>query len=269
MRIKTILFPTDFSERAHKALKQAIRFSKAGGNHLMIYHAYHRPSKDEKKYHSLEEKEKDIERQFEALKKANPALEEIDHSFRKELGISTEKVIDIAASEDIDMIIMATKGANGFGELWGSKTAAIVKKVDLPVMVIPDNTTLDNVNTMALAYDYKRDIERGTLDVLVQTAEVLSADVDVVSINIVERTMSEDMMKIKKQVKSELESIPQSFSYFHNDDVEDGIMDYCHKKDIGMIGVIPHSYNFLAELFHDSLTQKMVFHSDIPLLVIK
>ena len=269
MRIKTILFPTDFSERAHKALKQAIRFSQAGGIHLTIYHAYHRPSKDEKNYHSLAEKEKDIERQFDTLKKANPGLKEIGHSFRKELGISTERIIEIAASKDVDMIFMATKGANGFGELLGSKTAAIVKKVHLPVMVIPDGTTLDRVGTLALAYDYKREIERGTLDALTQTAEVLNADVDVVSINIVERTMSEDMMKIKKQVKSELESIPHSLSYFHNDDVEDGIMDYCHKKNIGVIGVIPHSYNFLTELFHDSLTQKMVFHSDIPLLVIK
>lgn len=269
MRIKTILFPTDFSERANKALKEAVDFSQQAGTRLIIYHAYHRPVKEEKTYKSLQEKEKDIDQNFRSLLKTHPALNEIDYSFRKELGISTEKIIEIAASEEVDMIVMATKGANGFGELWGSKTAAIVKKVNIPVIVIPDHTTLSQVGVMALAYDYSREIEHGSLNALVQTAEVLKADIDVVSINMEERSMSEERIKMRKQVKSELENIPYSFSYSHQDDVEDGIMDYCHNNNIGLICIIPHHYNFIKMLFHDSLTQKMVFHSDIPLLVMK
>lgn len=147
MKINTILFPTDFSERAQKGLKEAIWFSKQAGAHLIIFHVYHHPVGEER-YHSLKEKEKDIELNFEALKKTYPELGEIRYSFRKELGISIDTIIETAGKGEIDMIIMATKGARGFGELWGSKTASIVQKVHVPVIVVPNSSSLQNISTL-------------------------------------------------------------------------------------------------------------------------
>ena len=40
---KTILFPTDFSPRASKALDQAIDFAKKFNYKMLVYHVYHRP----------------------------------------------------------------------------------------------------------------------------------------------------------------------------------------------------------------------------------
>ena len=268
MEIKTILFPTDFSERAHKALKEAIYFSHSTGAHLEILHVYHHPVADER-YHSLDELEKDIDLNFEALKKANPELSEISYSFKRELGISVETIIETAEKDEIDMILMATKGARGFGELWGSKTASIVQKVNIPIIVIPKNSSLRNIKTVGLAYDYSKKSSTGELHWLVNTSEMLKADVAVITVDMKEGVLSEQKKKVKRQVIDHLEDIPYSFNYSHHEDVEEGLMTYCHQNDIGLLCIIPHTYNFIEELFHESLTQKMVFHSDIPLLVIK
>ena len=90
-----------------------------------------------------------------------------------------------------------------------------------------------------------------------------------VSINLDEQSLDEDKTEVRDQMKKQLENIPHTFSYAHHADVEEGIMQYSHDNNIDMICVIPQSYSFIEELFHKSLTKKMVFHSDIPLLVIK
>ena len=269
MAIKTILFPTDFSIRSKKALQQAISFVKDSAIELVIYHVYHRPSIDDEKSRSLEEKEKSVEHAFNNLKRAYPDLAQVNYTFRKELGISTEKIIEMAGQVSADMIIMATKGAKGFGELWGSKTELIVENVDVPVLVIPDNTSLEDIDRIALAYDYRITISTSILETLVAIAEHLEANVDVISINLDERSLSEEKTTVRHQLKKQLENIPHTFSYTHHANVEEGILQYCHNNGIDMICIMPKSYGFIEELFHESLTKKMVFHSDIPLLVIK
>ena len=269
MAINTILFPTDFSQRSKRALRQAISFVEGSEMALIIYHVYHRPGLDDEKSYSLEDKEKSVDNAFNNLKRACPELAEVNHSFRKELGISTDNIIDMVGKANADLIIMATKGAKGFGELWGSKTSLIVKNVDIPVLVIPDDTRLDNIDRIGLAYDYRLEIDTAILETLVATAERLKANVDVIGINLDERSLDEDKAKARDLLEKQLEKIPHAFSYTHHADVEEGIMQYCHHHNINMISIIPKSYGFLEELFHKSLTQKMVFHSDIPLLVFK
>lgn len=269
MAIQTILFPTDFSDRSKKALQQAICFVKGSSMELIIYHVYHRPSVDDDKTASLEEKEKSVEKAFNNLKRVYPELADVNHTFRKELGISTDNIIAMAGKANADMIIMATKGAKGFGELWGSKTEKIVENVKIPVLVIPDNTSLEDIDRIGLAYDYRITISTDILANIVATAERLKANVDIISINLDERSLSEEKANVRLDLKKQLESIPHTFSYTHHTNVEEGIMQYCHNNGIDMICILPKSYNFIEELFHESLTKKMIFHSDIPLLVIK
>lgn len=126
-----------------------------------------------------------------------------------------------------------------------------------------------NVKTIGLAYDYSKESSSDTLHWLVNASELLKTDVAVITVDMKEDALNEHKKAVKKQVINQLEDIPYSFNYSHHEDVEEGLMSFCHENDIGLISIVPHTYNFIEELFHESLTQKMVFHSDIPLLVIK
>ncbi len=268
MSIQTILFPTDFSELANHALDEAIDFSLASGAHLVVYHVFHRPS-GEVLPGSLAGKESEVEREFKLLKQAHPALDKVNYSFEKKLGLFTPNILEALDEYKVDLIIMATKGARGFGELWGSKTADIVKKVHVPVIVIPGDTTLKEVDKIALAYDYKSQEAPEKLSSLAETAKLLNASVDVVSVNSNGTAEAGEKERIMSQIDHELENVSHQFSYTHHKNIEEGLLTYSKKQNIGLICVIPHSYNFITELFHDSLTQSMIFHSKIPLLVIK
>lgn len=270
MAVQKILFPLDFSERSVKALEEALFFTSLNGLSLLCYHVYHRPAKGERGAKTLIGRQREIREKYEALCEQFPALKEDRHEFRMELGISTDKLIEMANSGEVDLIIMATKGAKGIGQLWGSKTASIVRQVDLPILVIPDNTTLRNIKTLAWAYDYRLSPEDDTLRPLVRTAELLKADVDVLSIHSSPDMLSDDRTtEAQQELMEHLEGIPHTFNFSYHRDIQTGIMEYAHANDIGLIFIISKTYNYIEQAFHESLTKKMVFQSDIPLLIKK
>jgi len=268
--MRTILFPTDFSERADKALVEAVGFANKFGAKLIIYHAYHRPYDYGGNTHismRLTILEKKIDAQFKNLLDANSGLKKVDHEFHKELGFSSESIINASKTKNIDLIIMATKGANGFGELWGSKTEQIVKNVEVPVLVIPDNTSL-NMTKVGLLCDYSAEVDYHTLDFLLEVVKKLKLNTDVITMNKDEKIMTPDEKAYRQLVRKKLESLPVTFNVTFNSQIEQGIITYSITNDIGLIAILPKHYKFIKHLFHESLTQKMTFHSPIPLLVL-
>ena len=143
-----ILVPVDFSDRAHHAVGEAVKLARLLGADLTLYHVYARPTlKGAQSPDALEgilqKKTRDIDLAFENLKEVCPMLQEVSYTCEKELGISTERIPRYAKDHGTDLMIMATKGAQGIDELWGSKTATIIRKASCPVLVIPDEAGLN------------------------------------------------------------------------------------------------------------------------------
>jgi len=271
--MKTILFPTDFSERAERALAQAIEVADKAQARLILYHVYHRPvmqgETNEQTATWLQRLEEGIDVRFQKLAHQFPKLKELDYEFRKELGISVESIAHIPQDEEIHLIIMATEGATGFGELWGTKTAQIIKSVKVPVLVIPDDSNLDEVKKIGLVCDYSEKTHYQTLDFLLEFIKFFQLSVDVITLNRDEKTMTSREEANRELVRKKLKNVSPTFHFTYHQEVEEGIIDYVQSHGIGMIAILPKSYSFIERLFRESLTEKMVFHSQMPLLVLK
>lgn len=270
--MKKILFPTDFSERAMNALSQAIYIAREFDYEILIYHVYHRPTVEghtSEQLSHLKQLEATIDSKFEEILKQNGTLKHVKYEFRKELGLSVDKIIDTSKKEQLALIMMATKGAKGLGEIWGTKTAKIVKSVDVPVLVIPDNTSLENISKVGLTCDYSGESHYHSLDFLVEVVEKLNLDIDMITLNRSEKVMTQDENAYRLLVRKKLESVQTSFHFSFHSDVNDGIIDYSKNNNIGLIAMMPKSYSFIERLFHESITEKMIFSCPIPLLILK
>ena len=265
---KTILIPTDFSERANNALDQAVHLAGKMNANLIIYHVYHRPLTEKNYELTLAELEKKIDKNFKKLVNLQPALKKIPHEFKKELGVSVDNIVNMANSKSIDFIIMATKGAKGFDELWGTKTAKIIKMIETPVIVIPDHTNLKQLQKVCLACDYSVPTDTESIAILAKLAKVLGATVDVVTLNHDEKTMTKKELDNRNKLMEQLESIKTSFTFTQHAQVEKGLMEYSKANNIDAIVVLSKSYYFIERLFRESLTDKLVFNSHIPLIVL-
>lgn len=269
---KVILFPIDFSDRALKALRESILLAKKLDSRLVLYHVYHRPILDGSsatEFESLLRKTKQrIEQKFEQLLKDIPELASIPHEFKTELGILVDSVVSYTEKEKVELIVLATKGARGLGMIWGTKSANIIKRVEVPVLVIPENSTLHQINKIALACDYSMNADYESLGFLGSLAEKLKLDIDVVTLNRDEASLSKAEQRNKEGVLHLLDTVPSTFSFTSGINVQEGLFAYCTHHKIGLIAVLPKNYNFLETLFHDSLIEKMAFHSSIPFLVL-
>ncbi|MGF1556766.1 universal stress protein [Paucihalobacter sp.] len=265
---QTILVPTDFSERANNALDQAIHLASKINAELVIYHVYHRPLAEESHKFTLTDLEKKIDKQFKQLVENIPGLKKIPHAFKKELGVSVDNIANKVNSNGIDMLVMATKGAKGINEIWGTKTAKIIKMIETPVIVIPDNTSLKHIKKVALACDYSLKINDDSIVFLTNLGQKLGFSIDVVTLNREEKTMTKKEHENRDHLIKQMSNVKTSFAFTQHPHIDKGIMEYSKANNIDAVVVLSKNYSFIESLFHESLTDKMVFNSPIPLMVI-
>jgi nucleotide-binding universal stress UspA family protein len=143
MEIKSILFPTDFSEGSSQALQYAVDFTKKYGAKLYVVHVIYDIAKATGWYvpHvSMDQMYKDIQ---EGAKK------ELDKFGVEELGgiksvertvltgVPHEEVMNFAKKNKVDLIIMGTHGRKGIDRiLFGSTAAQVVRFAPCPVLTV-------------------------------------------------------------------------------------------------------------------------------------
>jgi len=143
MEIKSILFPTDFSEGSAEALKYAVEFANRYGAKLYVLHVIYDVAKASGWYvpHvSMDAIYKDIQ---EGAKK------ELDNFGVKELGglksierivqtgVPYQEIMNCAVKNKIDMIIIGTHGRTGIDRiLFGSTAAQVVRNAPCPVLTV-------------------------------------------------------------------------------------------------------------------------------------
>jgi nucleotide-binding universal stress UspA family protein len=144
-RIRSILFPTDFSEYSKKALPYALSFAESYGADLHVLHVF----------------EQRIHPAFYIMDKSTPfdldrglrdrALDALDESvyddLRDKINFKCEvasgkpfvEIINYARDKEIDLIVIATHGLTGLEYMViGSTTERVVRKAPCPVLSIKD-----------------------------------------------------------------------------------------------------------------------------------
>jgi len=143
MEIKSILFPTDFSEGSAEALKYAVEFAKKYDAKLYVIHIIYDVAKASGWYvpHiSMDKLYQDIQ---EGAKKEldNFGVEELSGIKNIErvviTGIPHQEIIAFATSKKVDMIIIGTHGRTGIDRiLFGSTAAQVVRNAPCPVLTV-------------------------------------------------------------------------------------------------------------------------------------
>lgn len=156
---RKILYPTDFSESAKKALEYVKKLKEAGTAEVVLLHVYDERNIDahweiEAQLHPEESigkaKHDVVKRMLEMSYERLKALEdEIAHlSFKTELiveeGIPYQKIVQTADDLNVSLIVMGSHGERGFVEkILGTTTDRVIAHSHVPVLVVkPGNSTL-------------------------------------------------------------------------------------------------------------------------------
>jgi universal stress protein A len=148
MDIRRILAPTDLSEPSQQGLHSALELAKTFGGKLLLLHVVEPPPYPVEGImpsYSGATLLDDLERQASnELAKMLPETQGsgVDATRRVVVGIPYRKIVEVAAEEKVDLIVMTTHGRTGLSHLvMGSVAEKVVRTAPCPVLTIRPTVT--------------------------------------------------------------------------------------------------------------------------------
>jgi len=142
IEIRTLLVPLDFSDNARAILEWTAHLAKTHQSKVILFHAYHLPVE----FQQLEgaylppdfwanvkaEAQQSLSRHEAELRDSGLSVESVVRE-----GYAATAIVDEAAEQDVDLIVIGTHGLSGIKHmLLGSIAERVVQKAPCPVLTV-------------------------------------------------------------------------------------------------------------------------------------
>lgn len=268
--MKTILVPTDFSKAALNATEYAISLANILHSNVLLLNVYTPPVMPYMDVPSVypmpQELHQDAECRLENQVQNLKTPPDTQVSFKAVMGLPVNAIEEQA--KNADFIVMGMREAGKLSELLiGSVATAVIKRVNIPVFLIPEKVTYKKPLKVALATDYRLRPNGEILEPLKQLSRTFDSQLFIVNIKTGQDGLEENI--IAEAGVEEKFADTEHLSYFpENENLVEGINEFIRHKKVDLLAIIPHRYNWLEELFHRRNSKKIAFHSHVPLLAL-
>lgn len=278
--MKKILVPTDFSPNADKALDFAVQIAKQAKAEIILIHACEilnltfNDHIDLKKEYNQTIIDKAME-SLSLLKKSIEDTEQLTVKIHLFQGTVTDTILKVSEDQHADLVVMGTLGNAGLKEkLFGSKTAEIIGKTNVPVLVVGLLSEWDIPEKIALAVNEFEE-NPDTTRFIFELAGLFNATVHVVIITDEDADQESDYLMRKKIIMDYVEKLKLRYkstvikhTCLYNHKFEEPIEEFITQQGMDILAMVTHKRTFLESIFNRSMTKKMSYHTQIPLLAI-
>ena len=271
--MKDILVPIDFSEASFNAMHYAAFLANAFSANLIVVHAYtgtqgFDETLDNKVYDSIEE-----------LDEANEQFlkNEINGVIRN-FTIKAEGIIskgnaaavikEVAEQRHASLIVMGMKGKGESNSIFGSTTTTMISKVEMPLLIVPQNAPYQALHNITIASDFKNEKLPASYDIVTSIVEKFNAFVQILNIRKKHEELSGTIISDKHSAAQLWDNHAHSFNIIEADDIEEGINQFLHSKPTDMLVMIARKKSFLDRILGVSHTKAMTRQVEVPLLVL-
>lgn len=275
--MKKILVPIDFSDEARYACKVAATIAKQTGSEIILLHMLDIPTD------AIDPLESDITRggaqtilfmkgihkRFEKLKK-QPFFEGVKLNENVKFHKAFEGVIEESKNHDVDLIVMGSQGATGLKEmLVGSNTEKVVRKSDIPVLVIKQDVENFKVEDIIFASEFS-ETSKKTFQKVINFANIFNAKLHLLFINTVHNFEPTDVTNEKlADFISDFQMCDYTLNVYNDITIEEGILNFGKKISADIIAINTHGRSGLAQLFNESISKELANHALRPVITFK
>lgn len=280
--MKNILFPTDFSQTADNAFVYALHLANSLGANLHVLHTYSMPIVSglgventeviQQVYENIElssfDKFKNKAAELRQMAEKE-GLEAVNLSFAFEEGDLIMNILDIISKEHIDLVVMGTSGASGIEKkLFGSNTVNTIKSIHIPILCVPHQAKFSGITRIGFTTLF-RDADKQPLRDILTIAEHFDAQVR--CLHVIQHVKYEPVEETAKEWDREFHSDRLKFILIEGTggSVEEYISNFIHDFNISFLAVVKRNQNFFERIFSTSLSKKLAYNLDRPLLIIK
>lgn len=276
--MKRILLPTDFSENAYNAIKYAIQLYK---NEVCEFHLLHTYTPAFVSAGSMIDSYSALTLQKVAQDNAQRRLEELEANITKEFPNNKHSFIckasfnmligemrNIVEEQAIDVVIMGTQGATGAKEIFlGTHTMYAIKKMKCPILAVPSNFEYESPKEVLFPTDYKLNKTNKYLSMIRELCTIHISRLHI--LNAYYGThLTESQIDTKVFLDSYFSDNAHLFHIAEGTDVLGAVEQFQIKSKISLIVMIHNKHNFLENMLFKPVINQVVYHTNVPFLVI-
>jgi nucleotide-binding universal stress UspA family protein len=269
--MKKIIVATDYSESAGNAVQYGVSLANHFGGLLTLISAIDEP------YSAAAGTLIDIKDHIreEAMETMGKVREEIEPQMTGGATVDMHtvdgdpgKIIPrVAKRKGYDLIVMGTKGSTAAREMFtGSVANAAIKNSELPILAVPRKAVYTPVKRVLLSVDERKLASASVLSPLLDLLRAYDAE-----LVLYHGDADGDGKGYDPDLPRYLEGVRHRFVVHQGDkkNLTKGIQRAIREEGADLLCMIYHDRGFFGRLFNESTVSKVVFDSDVPLLVLR
>ncbi len=272
--MKTILVPTDFSPIAENAMWFAADMAKHIDASLLLLHVYQLPvtvsevplvmvSADELRDNS-DELLKELKEKV--VQKTDGKLTVATESRFGNIAGALEDVCD--ATEPF-AVVMGSQGAGRMERMmFGSSVLTAIRRLHVPVMVIPPGVGFKPVHKVGLACDFRNVEATLPQKEIKDIVRAFGAELHVLNVGDRLDHISPSGKEQSTMLHILLDELHPQYHYIHKEKIEESLDEFAQRNQLDFLIVIPKKHAFPENLFHKSHSGQLATHAHVPVMAI-
>lgn len=261
--IKNILVPIGPSPDSYRTLQYAVDFAQAFSARVYVMEVFNVSVGAGKSLANVEKKvaERSREHVKDVIDKINPQSVEIKVATYN--GDIIDGLKDVDKELGIDLIIMAPRSHDVNEELYlGHTSGRIVKRTDIPTLIVPKGTTLKPLRTILTAFKSGILKRKRILDPLLAIKQQFDAKVNLLLVKT--PGYSDDDLTIN----TALMDMSSNMSMTEAPSTYLGVLEHLQKQEPDLLCVFRRKRGFFKNLWEKNTIPKSEFSARIPVLVL-
>jgi nucleotide-binding universal stress UspA family protein len=273
--MKTFFVATDLSPAGNNAVRFATHFASDISCNLVVFQSPNmppfKPTIEEAEFLQLKRETEEAQ-----LKKLDGIVTKIcldqgltrnRESVKVAVKIKSfagDAILEAAKENHADLIIVGTHGATGL-KMLGSITNEVIFKAETPVLAIPPQCEYKKIETVVYATDFKNTVNE--LRSIVPFARRMNAVIEVFNLDagtgesgpiLEEKRLMKEVKydKIRMVIQKEMKGVTML----------EQLEQYMESRKPGILVMFPEERSVFDKIFVRSKTEKLAYHTKLPLL---
>ncbi|MBQ4819315.1 universal stress protein [Aquimarina sp. MMG016] len=272
---RRILIATDFSENAQNAIDYAIQLYKQNACEFYILNTYKIDAftMELAVARDIEEaKQKSITGLTNILDRLSIVNNSKNHHYHmvSECGSIIETMKEVIEKQDIDIVIMGTKGdTDSRTKIYGSQTVLAMEQIrNCPVLAIPAKATYTKIKEIVFPTGYKTPHKKREFQYLIDIAKNTGAAIRI--LHILEKNTQLDKNQRHNQtlLKEYFEELEYSFHTVQDTNVQSALDTFIEDRNIDLVAFMNKKHNFFSWMLSKPMVKHLTYHSTIPVLAL-
>lgn len=288
-QLRKILVPVDFSEPSQNAARYAVMLAAKYNAQIKLLYVFNSPVVDmipftdvasiqidfDMNYHVLYNSAKErLIKFYENLKEfaVHMGFGDVQIGYTLREGYAAYGIIEASKRYKPGIIIMGTKG-EGYRstELVGSVATEVSDETRIPLLVIPEKAVLKGVDEVKRVLYITNFDDNDNLSIRKLLRITSPFEVELHCIHITDRPESPGIKALMNATRDYIKSVTSGLTIkceiVAGKESDKSLMVYISQNQINLVALTSVKRNILFKLFNPSLAKRMIYQSDVPVLL--